>query len=411
MVNVSNEIFKILIADDRHENCDAIRAAFYKLRRRFELILAVTGEETYAKCTEELPDIVFLDLILPDMNGCEVIKQLKLHPVAKNIPIVVMTLPELLEGAMDAGADDFLMKPFDEYELEQRVRASVRLIEFVNKLKSKNYELKYSIEENIGKIKTIETQRKEMLDDVLYARRIQNATMPTPDLINQLLKECFIYYKPKSIVSGDFYWISEKNDEIVLAAADCTGHGISGAILTMAGMAFLHEVINREGFFNAADVLNLLRSRMMKLMQQQGTEGEAADGMDIAICIINKKEKIVQYSGANNPVYIVDLNKKITIFKPDRMPIGIHSNSEVPFSNFIFDYEEGSMLYMFSDGFADQFGGEAEQKYRYKRFQEYLIGISDENTKVQEYRINKEFTEWKGRNEQVDDVLVLGVRL
>lgn len=178
----------------------------------------------------------------------------------------------------------------------------------------------------------ISRQKKEIIESLEYACLIQNALLPKPSIINKALGDNFILYIPKDIVSGDFYWISEKEDKILFAAVDCTGHGVPGALMSILGITSLNEIVNTLDDLKPNRILNQLREKIMKSLHQTGQGGESKDGMDISFCIFNRKTKELQYSGANNPLYYVRKNTLYEL-KPDKMPIGVSGVEEKPFSN------------------------------------------------------------------------------
>jgi serine phosphatase RsbU (regulator of sigma subunit) len=195
-----------------------------------------------------------------------------------------------------------------------------------------------------------------------------------------------------------------------VAAADCTGHGVPGAFMSMLGHAFLDEILNTTEVEDAAGVLNLLRDEIINTLKQKGLVGETRDGMDISLCIIDTAAGKMDYAGANNPLYIVS-DGKLTKIAADRMPIGIHFTSFTPFTNHKMDIRKGDHIYLFSDGYADQFGGPKGKKYMYKPFQELLLKNHNNPMQLQKEILDNTFIKWKGDREQVDDVLVIGLRL
>jgi serine phosphatase RsbU (regulator of sigma subunit) len=255
----------------------------------------------------------------------------------------------------------------------------------------------------------LEVQKKNITDSINYASKIQSALLPPEALLRNLLPDSFVLYMPKEVVSGDFYWVAAKEGKTIVAVADCTGHGLSGALLTIAGTAFLNEIINYTPL-NAAEFLNQLRQRIMRLLHQRGMEGEAADGMDISLAIIDCNGQYLQYAGANNPAYLVRTSGELVIIPADRMPIGIHDNCEIPFTNHNITFERGDMLYLFSDGYADQFGGPHDQKFRTKRFQELCKNIYHLPTAEQRVIFERTIDEWMGYRDQVDDISIIGIR-
>ena len=258
--------------------------------------------------------------------------------------------------------------------------------------------------------KTIEEKNTTITDSIEYASRIQTAVLPPPGFLTAWGMDSFIMFRPKDIVSGDFYWGVQSGEFMCFAAADCTGHGVPGAFMSMLGTAFLNEIINSRQFENAADILKQLRDEVITSLRQKGVEGEAQDGMDIALCLYNKKENILHFSGANNPLYHVS-DSRIERIMGDKMPIGIHVSLEKQFTNTIIRPAKGDILYLFSDGYADQFGGTEGKKFKYKPFRDMLLEISGLPLEEQKQILEDSFDKWKGENEQVDDVLVIGIRL
>lgn len=251
-------------------------------------------------------------------------------------------------------------------------------------------------------------QKKELEDSILYASYIQKAMLPDKKEISRVFPDNFIFYQPRDVVSGDFYWFYRIRQKVVIAAADCTGHGVPGAFMSVLGISVLNQIILAHKEINAAGVLNQLREHVMKSLHQTGSMGEQKDGMDISLCIIDLEENTLDYAGALNPLYLVRNNNLIE-YKPDRMPIGI-SPEERSFTNNSISLEKDDMLYLFSDGFPDQFGGNEGNKFKYKAFRELLTQVSSMPAGEQRQVIEQTFTDWRGNMAQIDDVLVLGVR-
>jgi serine phosphatase RsbU (regulator of sigma subunit) len=255
----------------------------------------------------------------------------------------------------------------------------------------------------------IELKNKDITDSINYAKRIQEAILPTLENFKSLFPESFILFKPKDIVSGDFYWLTEKNGQILVAAADCTGHGVPGAFTSMIGNALLNEIVNDRTILEPGKILDALREGIIKALKQSGKEGESKDGMDISLCSINAKTKQLQFAGAYNPLFIVRKGTLIEI-KADKYPIGISDRKSL-FTNHTLDLQKGDTLYIFSDGFADQFGGPDGKKFMRKRFKEHLLQIQAKNMDEQWKMLNLAITEWQGPIEQVDDILIIGIRI
>jgi PAS domain S-box-containing protein len=277
-----------------------------------------------------------------------------------------------------------------------------------------------AIDADITKIKLAEEeitrQKQKITDSIIYAQKIQEAVLPPSDYLSKLLPENFIMFRPKDIVSGDFYWATHKGDKILIAAADCTGHGVPGGFMSMLGMTFLNEIAGQmeESEISAGKILTRLRESVKNSLRQTGKEGEAKDGMDIALCVVDKKTNVVQFAGANNPLLIVrEHGNEIEIInvKADDMPIGIYYNEKDTFTNHSVQLRDGDLCYIFSDGFPDQFGGKHGRKFMAKRFKSMLAIHSDKPMSEQKQIIENAFDKWRGENRQIDDVLVIGFKI
>ncbi len=256
----------------------------------------------------------------------------------------------------------------------------------------------------------INKQKKDITDSIHYAKRIQTALLPPENLLASMLPEYFILYKPRDIVSGDYYWASEKDGKAIIVAADCTGHGVPGAFMSMLGISFLNEIMQRETEITCSNILNKLRQNVISSLRQTGKVGESKDGMDLTIVIIDKQNKKLQFSGAYNPLLLIR-NGELIPFKADKMPIGISDKVENSFTNHEINCEKNDTIYMFSDGYVDQFGGPDNSKYKSKPFKELLLTIQQKNMQEQQVILDETIEAWKGEQEQIDDILVIGIRL
>ncbi len=274
----------------------------------------------------------------------------------------------------------------------------------------KHVDLKKAKKEIDKQKKEIELFNKEITDSIKYASIIQSSALPRKDDIDKMLDEYFILFIPKHIVSGDFYWVGEKNNKIFVIAADCTGHGVPGAFMSMMGISLLNEIIHESGEKTAGEILNILRAKVVKMLKDSDSIDTGHDGMDIALCIIDKENNKIQYSGAYNPLYLVR-DFELHEYKANRMPIGFSLRLNKPFSQIDIDYQPGDCIYMFSDGYSDQFGGEEGIKLRSKLFKDILSGIYALPMEEQKEELRELHDTWKGQFEQVDDILVVGVRL
>lgn len=274
--------------------------------------------------------------------------------------------------------------------------------------------------------KIIEVKNKDITDSINYALNIQQALLPSGEKMTIELKEHFILYQPKDIVSGDFYWCDSKlttprpnqpaQEVTVVAAVDCTGHGVPGALMSVIGNTILKQIINRATVNNAGEALGLFNKKVSE------TLNTIKDGMDMALCIINYSKMEFQYAGANNPIYIVRRNTgdglreslapyELQEIKADKLAIGADSGDTKTFTNHVIQLEKGDCIYLFTDGYADQFGGPLGKKLMYKKFKETLLSIQKYSMEEQKNQLYSSFLNWKGDLDQVDDILVIGIRV
>jgi serine phosphatase RsbU (regulator of sigma subunit) len=251
--------------------------------------------------------------------------------------------------------------------------------------------------------------RKEFEESLKYASYIQSALLPSSASIKKSLPEHFLLFMPRDIVSGDFYFLAHKGKLIYIAVADCTGHGVPGAFMSILGLTFLNELVHYGACPGAASVLNKMREKIMKALQQTGVEDEQKDGIDMVLGIIDTESNKLNFSGAFNPIYIVKKNR-IMEMAGDKMPIGVAAEEEKPFTDHFCELDEGDLLYFFTDGFVDQFGGPSGKKFKYQPFRSLLLTISSLPIHKQKEKLIDTFHEWKGNLPQLDDVLMLGWR-
>jgi serine phosphatase RsbU (regulator of sigma subunit) len=284
------------------------------------------------------------------------------------------------------------------------------VVGFVIMLIRQNNQKKKANLELAKKNALITEQKKEITDSIQYASRIQKAILPPKEYIDQLLPSHFIIYRPRDIVSGDYYWITEKGPKIYIMAADCTGHGVPGAFMSMLGVAFLNEIISKNIEISANQLLNDLRKQVISSLHQTGREGENQDGMDVALYILDNQEMNLEYSGANNSLFIYRGEELIEL-KADKMPIGIHRLADTSFTNYKIDIKKEDMVYAFSDGYPDQFGGPSGKKLMIKNFKRTLQEIHTKPMEEQKLILEKTLDDWMHGTHQIDDILVMGVRI
>ena len=256
----------------------------------------------------------------------------------------------------------------------------------------------------------IEEKHKEITDSINYAERIQRSFLASKDLLNENLKEYFVFFQPKDIVSGDFYWASKlKNDNFILTTADSTGHGVPGAIMSILNISSLEKAIE-YGLCQPAEILNHTRATIIERLKKDGSAGGGKDGMDCSLVCFDFKNRTLTYSAANTPVWIVRENK-IMEFAPDKMPVGKHDKDNISFTQHEIKLQQGDIVYTLTDGLPDQFGGPKGKKFMYKHLKEFFISISDLTLEIQKEKLQEALNNWKGDLEQVDDVLIIGIKV
>jgi serine phosphatase RsbU (regulator of sigma subunit)/Tfp pilus assembly protein PilF len=250
----------------------------------------------------------------------------------------------------------------------------------------------------------LEEKNKEITDSIKYAKRIQSAILPPDKLVKEYLKKSFILYKPKDIVAGDFYWLEHKADKVLFAAADCTGHGVPGAMVSVVCNNALNRSVREHGLTDPGEILD--KTREIVIAEFEKSDEDVKDGMDIALCSLEGNK--LQYAGAHNPLWVIR-NGEIIEIKANKQPIGKFDNPE-PYTTRLLELEKGDSIYIFSDGYVDQFGGEKGKKFKSNAFRELLLSVQDESMEEQKSILDVTFENWRGDLEQIDDVCVIGVK-
>ena len=257
-------------------------------------------------------------------------------------------------------------------------------------------------------------KQKDYQDSVNYAKRIQVAIMHPDRIVKERLPDSFIIFNPRDVVSGDFYFVGrnrEDNDIVIFSAIDCTGHGVPGALLSIIGFTFIQQAVREKGLTKPSDILTFLDDGVNRMLRQTADESGVKDGMDLALCTLNKRTLELQYAGAYNSMYYVS-GGELHEIKADRIAIGVNEDGVADeFTNHTVQLKKGDTIYLFSDGFADQFGGEGGSKFKYKPLRELLITIQPVSMEEQKRKLEQAFSDWKGAYDQVDDVLIIGVRV
>jgi len=314
-------------------------------------------------------------------------------------------IPEKFQKIFQAISDSYDHNSSDRNMLERSLDISSQELNTANK------KVRSALAE-------LEEKNKDITDSINYAQKIQAAILPSDEYIKSLLPEHFVLFKPKDIVSGDFYWFAEKDGRALAVAADCTGHGVPGAFMSMIGSSLLNESVIEKGITDPGKILQAIKDGVIKALRQTGGRLQQKDGMDMALCSFDAANKNVQYAGAYNPLIIVR-NGEVLETRADRMPIGIYEDDGgKTFTTHDIQLQDGDSVYIYSDGFVDQFGGPKGKKFMSKRFKQALIDAQSLTMEEQEKMLGKLVEDWRthseqpgGISEQMDDILVIGVRV
>jgi PAS domain S-box-containing protein len=413
---INRELSKLSIAVSKTENAIIIMdkdGNFEWVNDAFTKTYGLTTEElinTRGKNIRQATNYTSIDEVLNQvMKSKSPRTYMSIEENAKSEKIYTQTglTPILNEkneisGLVAVNTDVTEMKKAEETLLQQKEEIESQRDTLINK----NEEIELQNEKIREHRDILTAQKKEITDSIFYAQRIQNAVIPDNVFFDD--DDTLIFFKPKEIVSGDFYYFNETENYKIMAAADCTGHGVPGAFMSMLGISFLNEIL-KTGFTKASDILEELRREVIKALKQDKQDSRQKDGMDIALCLINKNKPELQYAGAYNPLIIIR-NNEIIEQKAVRNPIGIYMK-EKTFVNNTFELQKDDMVYIFSDGYADQFGGKHERKFTSKRFKKMLSEIAPKSINEQKEILESTLASWQNKIPQTDDIIVLGIKI
>ena len=334
--------------------------------------------------------------------------------IYRKTKVITLPIKKLVEN-VDRITNGDLRERAEVIGNNEITRLSEKFNMMIAQLESYYYELEQKVKDRTIKIEKqkeeIEEQKKHIMDSIYYARRIQNAILPSFNMIDKHLINYFILYLPKDIVSGDFYWMHEADGLFMVSAVDCTGHGVPGAFMSIVGYNQLNFAVNVKKARTAANILDELNRGVITTLNENKSDSSIKDGMDMALCVFDFAAKKVEFAGANNPLVMVR-NNSIVKFKGDRFPIGaFEGDNPQLFKNTEIEIIDGDCIYISSDGYVDQFGGPENKKFMSKRFEDLLLEINNLSMTDQKEMLLKRLSDWKGTNEQVDDILVIGIRV
>ena len=400
-----NDRLKILLVEDLDSDAE-ILIRFLKREEISFVHHRVWKRGDYIEALDVfMPDLIISDHSLPGFSGMEAFHILK--EMNKNIPFILTTgtvSEKLLTQYMKEGLDDYILK-------ENLLRLPSAIENVLNKKKIENLHSELILANT-----RLESAYMDMKDSINYASRIQRALLPSPDEMKGVCGDYFVFHRPKDVVSGDFYWCADTRGSVhsrdlsIIAAVDCTGHGVPGAFMSMLGNTLLNQCVKDPNINSPAEVLDFLNSELPKNLKSYEHDISVRDGMDISLCVIDFKTEHLSFAGANNSCWVVREGELIEL-KADKQAISAaHDAEKRQFSNVEFKLQKGDTIYLFTDGYADQFGGPNGKKFMRKNLKKLLTVMQDKPIKEQGSLIAKNFDEWKGKLEQIDDVLVMGIR-
>jgi len=395
--------WRILIVDDEpdiHATTRLLLKGFTYLDRSLDIQSAYSGEEACRRLRDDEPyALILLDVVMEkDTAGLEVVEFVRNVLNNKHTRVVLRT------GQPGVAPEEDIIIKYDIDDYKSKTELTVQKLHtlVVSSLRSYNETMRI---EAIVQERTHELQEKnkEIMESIESALRIQTAILPSIDYINQFLPKFGIYYKPKDIVSGDFYWFSQLGSKSIVANVDCTGHGIPGAIMSVFAYNLLNQVVNFQAVTDPMRILAVLDAQLSTMLMNDKQTGKVSEGMDMNIVTIDHSEGIVEFAGANRPLYHAR-NGVLTEYPGDKFPIGDHIVTDKQFSKHLIKLEPRDRIYLFTDGIVDQFGYESGKKYSTKRLKEFLQRTCDLNFSEQLVELNMEFESWRKNMQQTDDI-------
>ena len=400
-----SNLLKILLLEDSPADVDFIKRALIKHKFIFSMEVVSTRSDFEKKIFEFDPDIILSDHCLPQFSSLEALEIARQKK--KNVPFILVTgsvSEEFAVECMKAGVDDYLLK-----SSLIRLPSSIENILSKNKVKREKDIVESLHKELLVAYKKIEESSKSITDSINYAKLIQDAMFMDKCTLKNYITDSFIIFRPKDIVSGDFYWFSRQNKKLVVAIVDCTGHGVPGAFMSMIGYGILNEIVNLKRITQPAEILKKMNESLYRALKKSG-EHQSYDGMDLAVCTIDEENSELEFAGANRHLYYLK-DKQMEQIKGDRFGIGGgHMNSPKEFMSHKILFNKGDMMYLFTDGFADQFGGKNGKRMMTKNLVKLIGSTASHCLNDQCYKLNDSLDQWQGKVEQTDDILLLGLQ-
>jgi CheY-like chemotaxis protein len=416
----------LLVVDDEPDVQLLMKQKFRKEIRddEYDFLFAANGVEAL-EILEKNPgvEVILCDVNMPQMDGITLLsKTRELNQTAQTIIVSAYGDMRNIRRAMNHGAFDFVTKPINFGDLGATIEKTIRHVKklkenieekerLYSELARYNKELEERVEERTAEISLqkaiIEGKNQSITESINYAKRIQEASFPSVEILKSTVPDSFVFFRPRDIVSGDFYWFADKNGKFVIAGVDCTGHGVPGAFMSLIGNDLLNVIVSARGITDPAEILNELHTSVRKALRQE--ENNSRDGMDLSVCVFDFENKTMSYAGAKSPL-IYFTGDTMHLIKGDKVSVGgVQKEETRRFTKHIFPLEKNSVFYIFTDGYQDQFGTEG-QKFMSKRFRKLLQDIHALPCAEQQQLLEKNFLSWKGNKPQIDDILVLGLR-
>jgi len=458
-IKTSDRIKNILVVEDSLTQAAQIK---YLLEDNyFDVVVAYNGNEALAWLSKNEPSLIISDIMMPGMNGFELCEKIKSDDRTKYLPVILLTslsdLEEVIEG-LSCGADSFITKPYDKNFLISNIEKILvekslpdsksgtsgveinyggkkkiirtepqkmvklllsiyqgaifknnELIKTRDELRQMNEKLEELVEARTTDLKIIESKNLVINYSIQYAQKIQSAVLKAPQIGSDFFGEMFYLHLPRDTVSGDFYWFHKTDNKLIVGVFDCTGHGVPGAFMSMLGITLLNEIVISEKILEPHLILNRLREKVISALGQKGRSFEVHDGMDGSLIMYDLTTKILSYSGAFNPVYIIRDNNLIEL-KVNSMPLS-YADDMSDFTGQDMKLAPEDLIYMFTDGYTDQFGGPLSRKFHRSQFKEILLKNHKRTLEWQKQLLLDAHIIWKGYEEQVDDVTVVGLKV
>ncbi|MDC0100129.1 response regulator [Crocinitomicaceae bacterium] len=413
---------KVLLIEDDNQ----MRESIYEIleHRGYDVTSSENGRAGIEEAKKVVPDLIICDIMMPGIDGWQTIDIIRGIEKFENTPFIFLSAAPLVPNfriGMNRGADDFITKPFQSCELLDVID---RLLSKRIKLTQANNE-RMNVALNLFKKETVNNE-KDYQKSLNRAKIVQNGILPTIEKMKDMFQEHFLYYSPLQTISGDFYWTKEINGLKLIAVADCTGHGVPAALLSMACATVMNVACEMFEITSPAKALRKINELVVEFMRENYLEHDG-DGMDVSFCSINQKDKTVTYSGAKRPLYF--LPKHIKSLGDAEQNMRIHENgggnklvefrgssfsigsNQFEIEEYSFSYEPGDNLYLLSDGYVSQFGGEHSKKFNSKNLKQLLLSIKGLDIEEQGVIVRNSFDLWKGEEEQTDDVTFIGITL